>query len=57
MCGLGWQRCDLPPSVGCFGPGGSGGEVEGGVTKVMELPGPSPRQAVWIKIREVSFGP
>lgn len=25
--------------------------------EVRELPGPGPRQAVWIKIREVSFGP
>lgn len=25
--------------------------------EVTELPGPGPRQAVWVKIRDVSFGP
>lgn len=46
----GGQDVDLPPSVGCFRPGA-------GRAEVMELPGPGPRQAVRIKIREVSFGP
>lgn len=35
--------------VGCFRPGG---RAEG-----LELPGPGPRQAVWVKTRGVSFGP
>lgn len=46
----GGQDVDLPPSLGCFRPGA-------GRAEVMELPGPGPRQAVRIKIREVSFGP
>lgn len=47
---LGWPGCGSAPSVGCYRPGV-------GRPEVMELPGPGPRQAVRIKIREVSFGP
>lgn len=46
----GGRGVDLPPPGGCLRPGRRAAEVTG-------LPGPGPRQAVWIKIREVSFGP
>lgn len=45
----GGRGVDLSPPGGCFRPGRR--------TGVRELPRAGPRQAVWIKIRGVSFGP